>query len=174
MILDPGAGRVGWTRSRLILSSGAADAFTGVERPAADVMDRLASYRQAALAAYAEARTLFERALAIWEKELGPDHPDTASSLNNLGYLLQAQGDLAGARPLYERALAIREKALGPDHPATPRASTTSAICFRPRATSPGARPLYERALAIPEKALGPDHPDTALSLNNLGSLRSV
>jgi hypothetical protein len=50
---------------------------------------------------------------------LGPDHPDTATSLNYLAVLLQAQGDLAAARPLYERALAIREKALGPDHPDT-------------------------------------------------------
>jgi tetratricopeptide (TPR) repeat protein len=62
---------------------------------------------------------LYERALAIWEKQLGPDHPDTATSLNNLAGLLQAQGDFGGARPLYERALAIREKQLGPDHPAT-------------------------------------------------------
>jgi tetratricopeptide (TPR) repeat protein len=59
----------------------------------------------------------FERALAIAEKALGPNHPDTAISLNNLGGLLQGQGDLPGARPYVERALAIREKALGPDHP---------------------------------------------------------
>jgi hypothetical protein len=67
----------------------------------------------------AGARQLHERALAIREKALGPDHPDTAISLGNLAVLLQAQGDLAGARPLHERALAIREKALGPDHPDT-------------------------------------------------------
>jgi tetratricopeptide (TPR) repeat protein len=54
------------------------------------------------------ARALFELALAIYEKALGPEHPSTATSLNNLAALLQAQGDLAGARPLYERALAIR------------------------------------------------------------------
>ncbi|MDH4136601.1 MAG: tetratricopeptide repeat protein, partial [Anaerolineae bacterium] len=46
------------------------------------------------------------------EKVLGGEHPDTARSLNNLGFLLQAMGDLAGARPYYERALAIREKVL--------------------------------------------------------------
>jgi len=50
---------------------------------------------------------------------LGPEHPNTATSLHNLAYLLQAQGDLAGARPLFERALAIREKVLGPEHPDT-------------------------------------------------------
>jgi hypothetical protein len=37
-------------------------------------------------------------------KTLGPEHPLTAASLNNLASLLQAQGDLAGARPLFERA----------------------------------------------------------------------
>jgi tetratricopeptide (TPR) repeat protein len=65
------------------------------------------------------ARPLFKRALAIYEKVLGSEHPSTATSLNNLASLLQAQGDLAGARPLNERALAIREKALGAEHPGT-------------------------------------------------------
>jgi hypothetical protein len=50
---------------------------------------------------------------------LGPEHPGTAISLDNLALLLSDQGDLAGARPLYERALAIREKVLGPEHPDT-------------------------------------------------------
>jgi hypothetical protein len=38
-------------------------------------------------------------ALAIREKALGRGHPDTATSLNNLARVIQAQGDLAGARP---------------------------------------------------------------------------
>ena len=59
---------------------------------------------------------LFERALAIREKTLGPEHPDTAESLINLGSLLHDKGEFAGARPLFERALAINEKALGPEH----------------------------------------------------------
>ena len=36
---------------------------------------------------YAEAEPLYERALAIREKALGPDHPDVATSLNNLAVL---------------------------------------------------------------------------------------
>jgi hypothetical protein len=57
--------------------------------------------------------------LAIREKVLGPEHPDTATSLNDLASLLQAAGDLAGARPLYERARAIRGKIVGPEDPNT-------------------------------------------------------
>jgi tetratricopeptide (TPR) repeat protein len=67
------------------------------------------------------ARPLYERALAITEKMLGPEHPDTAKGLRNLARLLQVQGDLVAARPLYERALAITEKMLGPEHPDTNR-----------------------------------------------------
>jgi len=62
---------------------------------------------------------LYRRALAIYEKVLGPDHADVATSLNNGAWLLHAKCDYAGAEPLYRRALAIKEKALGPDHPET-------------------------------------------------------
>ena len=40
---------------------------------------------------YDEAVPLHERALAIREKALGPDHPDTGQSLNNLAFLYQAE-----------------------------------------------------------------------------------
>jgi Tetratricopeptide repeat len=63
------------------------------------------------------ARPLTERALAITEAVHGPDHPDVASSLNNLALILQDLGDPGAARPLTERALAITEAVHGPDHP---------------------------------------------------------
>ena len=66
---------------------------------------------------YAEAEPLYRRSLAIWEKQLGRDHPDVATSLNNLADLYQAMGRYAEAEPLYRRSLAIREKQLGRDHP---------------------------------------------------------
>ena len=48
---------------------------------------------------------------------LDPDHPDTASSLNNLALLYNNQGDYERAKPLFERALAILEKTFGSNHP---------------------------------------------------------
>ncbi len=166
-----------WPRARRLdalameLVGGEAPAPVGAETAASFLLDRLASYRQTALAAYAEARRLFQRALAISESALGPEHPNTATSLNNLAGLLQAQGDLAGARPLYERALAIREKALGPEHPDTATSLNNLAALLQDQGDLAGARPLYERALAIWERALGPEHPNIAQSLNNLAGL---
>jgi tetratricopeptide (TPR) repeat protein len=128
----------------------------------------LGSYRQMALGAYAQAQPLFERALAIREKSRGPDHPDTATSLNNLAGLRQDQGDLWGARKLYERALAIREKVLGPLHPGTATNLNNLARILQAQGDLAGARMLCERALSIHEAKLGPEHRNTATSLSNL------
>ncbi len=120
---------------------------------------------------YEAARPYYERALAIRETVLGPEHPHTAQSLNNLGALLQATGDNAGARPTFERALAIREKVLGPEHPDTASSLNNLGALLQAMGDNAGARPYYERTLAIFEKILGPEHPHTATNLNNLGFL---
>jgi tetratricopeptide (TPR) repeat protein len=146
----------------------------GSERAAATLLSKLDSYRDGALATYAEAQLLSERALAIREKLLGPDHPDTALSLNNLGVLLQVQGDFPGARRCYESALAIHEKALGPDHPETANNLSNLGGLLKVQGDLAGAQSYLERALAIREKTLGPDDPNTARSLSNLGSLLQV
>jgi tetratricopeptide (TPR) repeat protein len=66
----------------------------------------------------AQARGLYERALTILEKNLGPDHPRLAAAMMNLAVLDFEMGDLRAARPLFARALAIREKTYGPKHVA--------------------------------------------------------
>ncbi len=68
---------------------------------------------------YEQAEPLYQRALAIREKQLGAEHPDTATNLNNLALLYQTQGKYKQAESFYQRALAIVEKTLGPDHPNT-------------------------------------------------------
>ncbi|OLZ55184.1 hypothetical protein BS329_03930 [Amycolatopsis coloradensis] len=57
--------------------------------------------------------------LADSERVLGPDHPNTLTSRNNLAGAYQAAGDVGRAIPLYEAALADSERVLGPDHPTT-------------------------------------------------------
>jgi tetratricopeptide (TPR) repeat protein len=75
----------------------------------------------------AGARPLFERALVIREKTLGPELPETAATLNNLAVILYEQGGLARARPLLQSALEIYEKALSPEHPNTMKVRSSLA-----------------------------------------------
>jgi tetratricopeptide (TPR) repeat protein len=120
---------------------------------------------------YYEAEPLYQRALAMRGKVLGPEDPDVAQSLNNLGVLYRAQGKYAEAEPLYQRALAIWEKALGPEHANVATGLNNLAGLYHAQGKYAQAELLYQRALAIPEKVLGPEHPDVATSLNNLALL---
>ncbi len=105
------------------------------------------------------------------EEWMGADHPTTATFLDQLGWLLENEGNYEEARPLFERALAIREKAYGPEHLNTAASLNSLAALLCAKGKYAEARPLYERALAIKEKALGPDDPSTACSLLNLAQL---
>ena len=91
---------------------------------------------------------------------LGPEHPDTASSLNNLGVLLQTpRGTTGGGQALLERALAICEKVWGREHPDTARSLNNLGTLPKPKANLAGARPRRRRALHIFRLRLGQDHP---------------
>jgi tetratricopeptide (TPR) repeat protein len=120
---------------------------------------------------FAEAKAALERALAIFEKVLGADHPNMATLVNNLGSVLQALGDLAGARAAYERALAIDEAAYDPHHPNVASDVNNLASVMYDLGDLAGARAAYERALAIGEAAFGPHHPNVATAVNNLGKV---
>jgi tetratricopeptide (TPR) repeat protein len=120
---------------------------------------------------YAQAETLKRRALAIWEKSLGSDHPQVATGLNNLALLLKATNRLAEAEPLYRRALAIGETSYGPDHPDVAVRLNNLAQLLQDTNRLAEAEPLIRRALAIDEKSYGPNHPDVAIALNNLAGL---
>ncbi len=120
---------------------------------------------------YSEAEPLYVRALAIYEQQLGPLHPGTATGLNNLASLYESQGKYSEAEPLYVRALAIYEQQLGPLHPGTATGLNNLASLYESQGKYSEAEPLYVRALAIYEQQLGPLHPDTATGLNNLASL---
>jgi hypothetical protein len=57
------------------------------------------------------------------------DHPDVATSLNNLAGFYRDQHDYARALPLLERASAIAETALGGNHPTAQVLRKNLEIC---------------------------------------------
>ncbi|PCC72141.1 Serine/threonine protein kinase [Nannocystis exedens] len=120
---------------------------------------------------YAAAQQLYEQALAIDERLLGPTHPRVAELLEALGQVHVAVGRYAEAQPLHERVLPILEQAFGPEHPSLALSLLSLAGVHHALGNYAEARALYERALAIQRRALGPDHPDIGGTLNNLANL---
>ncbi len=80
---------------------------------------------------YDRAVVVAKKALEVAEKNVGPNHPDVATSLNNLALLYNTQGKNAEAEPLHKRSLAIREKALGPEHPDVAQSLNNLAVLYK-------------------------------------------
>ena len=109
-----------------------------------------------------------EPLVADFERVLGPDHPNTMGSRNNLAAAYRAAGRAAEAIPLHEQTLAAYERVLGPDHPDTLSSRNNLAGAYWAAGRAAEAIPLFEQTLAAFERVLGPDHPDTLRSRNNL------
>ena len=119
---------------------------------------------------YAEAEGAYRQALQRREQQLGADHPDVATSLNELAVLYESMGRYGEAEPLYRRSLWILEHS-GAGHPNIATSLNNLAGLYYAMGRYGEAEPLYERSLAIQEHQLGADHPDVATSLNNLALL---
>src|SRR3990172_4215290 len=100
---------------------------------------------------YDQAVALYQRALLIRERELGPDDLKLATTLNNLAVPYLECGKYLEAERLCSRSLAIVEKAWGPNHPKVARRLSNLAGIYAALHKDEAAVELYERALAILE-----------------------
>nr|WP_276598780.1 serine/threonine-protein kinase [Nannocystis sp. SCPEA4] len=159
------------TRALALLGDSGGDVGRQLERANVDTTLGKAAYSRGEFEA---ADAHFQAALAIRREALGPDHPDVASALNDLGDNDRARGRYAEARAALEQALALRTRVLGPDHPDLGNTETSLGALFSATADYRAARDHYARAVAIRSAALGPDHPRTAGALMNLGNAEIV
>src|SRR5262249_36374858 len=71
----------------------------------------------AAAGNYSSAEELLREAAALQEQTLGPDHPDLAHTLNNLGVVCEITDNPIDAEHYFRRACTIATATLAPDHP---------------------------------------------------------
>ena len=101
---------------------------------------------------------------------LGPDHPSTLASRNNLADAYRDAGRLDEAIALYEQILEDRTRILGPHHPSTLTSRHNLAYAYQDAGRLNEAITLHEQNLKDLEGLLGPDHPHTLQARNNLAS----
>lgn len=109
-------------------------------------------------------------ALRIRENELGPDHPEVAIALNNLGTILEAVGRYGEAEAAFVRALRILRSERGGEE--TRLATTLSNLGGVLVATQAfdRAEVVLEEAVRILRARRSDDDPDLAVALNNLAA----
>ena len=115
-----------------------------------------------------QAISLQQRAHTGSARLLGPDHPDTLTSRNNLAGAYRLAGDLGRAIPLYQQTLDDHVRVLGPDHPNTLTSRNNLAGAYRSAGDLGRAIPLFQQTLDDHVRVLGPDHPNTLTSRNDL------
>jgi tetratricopeptide (TPR) repeat protein len=113
-------------------------------------------------------------ALSTRERVLGPKHPDTLTSMDNLAVVLRGQGKYEAAEEMHRRALELWEKVLGPEHPDTLASMNNLARVLRGQGKYEAAEEMHRQALELREKVLDPEHPDTLASMNNLAVVLRV
>ena len=176
-VSDPRQGRGNAITAREILDKASAEIDTGLTKDPelqaqmmqvmGDVYDNLGLYPRA--------ESLYQRAIEIRRRVLGPEHPDTLRSMTSLANVLREEGRYAEAEKLIRETLNIRRRVLGPEHPDTLKSTNILATILDREGHYAEAEKLYRETLDVRRRVLGPEHPDTLASMNNLaGVLKSV
>ncbi|KAJ5527190.1 Tetratricopeptide-like helical [Penicillium frequentans] len=118
---------------------------------------------------YDEAEIILADCLKVLERDLGPHHPDTLSSVSHLGSVLEQQGQYEEAEAMHRRALEGREKALGPEHPDTLSSFNNLGLVLEQKGQYEEAEAMHHRALEGRENVLGLEHLETLSSVSHLG-----
>ncbi|WP_442947006.1 tetratricopeptide repeat protein [Nostoc sp. UHCC 0870] len=120
---------------------------------------------------YTQAEPWYQQCLSTVQNRLGDNHPDVATSLNNLAALYESQGKYDQAESLYLEALELRQRLLGDNHPDVASSLNNLALLYYSQGKYDQAEPLYLQALELYKRLLGDNHPHVATSLNNLALL---
>jgi tetratricopeptide (TPR) repeat protein len=100
---------------------------------------------------------------------LGDKHPEIATGLNNLGLVLDDDGDLAGAESAYREALTMQKELLGEVHPAVANTLNNLAYVQYEKGEVPHALATERESLAIYRKLFPGDNSKVAGILNTMG-----
>lgn len=111
---------------------------------------------------------LQQKAVELYERTLGPEHPTTLESINGLVLCLHATGNIAGACKLQGELLSVQVKTLGPESHQALASMNNLAGLRAQMGDLAGAKKLHEDLIAIRLRLLGPDHLETITSMNNL------
>ena len=118
---------------------------------------------------YASAERLFKRALTIVQEKSGPNHPNAARAMSNLGMMYVADGKYDKAEPLLRQSLDIWQNKFGPYHPDVASSLHNLGTFYVAQKNYQQAESVLTRATAAWEK-IG-DASKQAGSLKNLSIL---
>ncbi len=104
-------------------------------------------------------------------EEYGPDHPDVAVTLHNLGVISSQLERFEEAERYLDEALALNGRLLGENHPMVLNTLSNLATLYEQTGRVEQAERLHWRTVEKRREALGRDHFDVARALGKLALL---
>jgi serine/threonine protein kinase/tetratricopeptide (TPR) repeat protein len=133
------------------------------------------------LGLYGQAEPLFQNAFETRRRLLGPEHPETLTSMEYLSRNLERQGQYPKAENLVRESYDIRLRVLGPDDVDTIASKRGIANLALVEGRPMEAGRLYREVLDSLRRVRGSEHPDTlkamytlALIFNDEGETRKA
>jgi non-specific serine/threonine protein kinase/serine/threonine-protein kinase len=114
---------------------------------------------------------LYRQAIEQYRSALGPDHPDVASALGDLGISLKQHGQYADAEKAYQESLALHRKTLGDGHPFVANTLNNLAMLLVEQGRLEEALVRERESVAVYTRAVGVEHEQTNISRVNLGRI---
>jgi Tetratricopeptide repeat len=118
-----------------------------------------------------EAEVLYERALPLYERALGPEDLQLVGPLANLAGVYRALGKFDRAEVLYARVAFLMEEAFGPSDVLVGAALADTAAAVASQGQYGRAKNLYQRAFLIYQASLGPEDPRTVRLFKDFAEL---
>ena len=116
----------------------------------------------------------YAHALRIFQANLGPRHPQVASTENAIGVLDANLEDWQGADASFSSALSILEESFGPDHPDAVRIRLSRArVAWGATPNAETAR-AYRSSVEQLSRSLGDDHPEVAAARRSLAKMEAA
>ena len=114
----------------------------------------------------------YEKALEIYERIHGKNHPKTAITNTNIGFVYRTLELYGDAVNNFESALATWEKIYPQPHPTKAFVLFNLGQTYLKIGNETSAAGYYERALKMYQESYGKKHPGIATVLNAIGSLK--
>jgi serine/threonine-protein kinase len=122
------------------------------------------------LGRYDAAEPLLRAAYETRKKVAGPESPEVAESLTQLGGVFLYRGDYRQAERAFRESLVLLRKRLG-RHPEVAAGLNNLAVALTHLGDYEAAEPLFREALALRRQLLGEESLKVAETLNNLAFL---
>src|SRR5229473_1010305 len=175
-VSDPNEQRGNSVTAREILDKASSDIKTGLAKdPDAQAgMMQVMGEVYLNLGLFSRAKDLEQQSLEIRKHFLGPEHPDTLNSMNDLADALNHDGHYAEAEKVDRETLDLRRRVLGPEHPDTINSMNNLEVCLIYLGRYPEAEKLDRETLDLRRRVLGPENPQTLNLMHNLAFVLSL